>query len=261
MLYPIDRIWSEHLDNILTNGIELSPRGLPTKTLFNARLEFDPKRSVILNQSRDLNYRFMMAEAVWILDGDNTVAGIAPWNPNIAKFSDDGVSFFGAYGPKVVSQLDYVVEALQKDSYTRQAVMTIWREDPPITKDYPCTISLIFYRRMDELDCTVTMRSSDAWLGVPYDIFNFSMILASVAARAEMDMGQIVLNMVNAHLYEPSWDKAYDAVQWEIDPNNDNLIKDQPYCHPDHSSDLMASLVWCRSQVNKAECLEQWRKQ
>ena len=72
----------------------------------------------------------MAAEALWILSGDNKVETIAPYNKNIKQFSDDGIIFQGAYGPRIISQLDYVIESLRKDRESRQAVLTIWNPNP-----------------------------------------------------------------------------------------------------------------------------------
>src|SRR3546814_5271713 len=65
---------------------------------------------------------------------------IAPWNRHISQFSDDGVVFAGAYGPRINLQLDYVLNKLREDPDTRQAGLTIWRPNPQPSKDIPCKI-------------------------------------------------------------------------------------------------------------------------
>jgi thymidylate synthase len=158
----------------------------------------------------------MAAEAYWILSGDDSVAGIAPYNSRISEFSDDGERFFGAYGPKILGQLEYVVAKLKADHDTRQAGLTIWRENPPTTKDVPCTVAAFFSLRGMTLNAHVFMRSSDVWLGVPYDVFNFSMLAHLICGhlndeRAADDVyspGKLYLTAASSHLYETNWDDA-----------------------------------------------------
>jgi thymidylate synthase len=166
------------------------------------------RRPVLRAPGRKLSYTFMAAEAYWILSGDDRVATIAPYNSHIADFSDDGELFFGAYGTKIISQLPYVVEKLTSDQDTRQAGLTIWRESPPDTKDVPCTIAVFFSLRRQTLNAHVFMRSSDLWLGLPYDIFNFSMLSHLVCGMlpAHPTPGTLHLTAASSHLYEKHWE-------------------------------------------------------
>lgn len=206
--------WQYQLQYILDNGSQVSPRGKPTLEVDHPSLAIDMRRPAVHVKERGLNYSFMAAEALWMIRGDDTVSGIAPWNSNIEKFSDDGETFFGAYGPKIVDQADYVVDKLLEDPSTRQAVLTIWRENPPESKDIPCTVTMDFQIRDGKLDCHVYMRSSDIWLGLPYDIFNFSTVAAWIACRhnervgleGKADLGTLYWTAGSSHLYEdPGW--------------------------------------------------------
>jgi thymidylate synthase len=208
--------WLTALNDILHNGIHVAPRGKPTLEIPQRTMVVDMRKPVVTVPERQLNYRFMAAEAFWILTGDDRVETIAPYNSRIAEFSDDGVRYFGAYGPKVVDQLQYVVDKLKQDNDTRQAGLTIWRENPPATKDVPCTVAVFFNLRQKKLNAHVFMRSSDAWLGVPYDVFNFSMLAHLVCGFLNNDRGfddvfepgLLYLTAASSHLYEVNWDDA-----------------------------------------------------
>lgn len=200
-------VWLEAINDILTNGDEVAPRGQVTKEMLQRTLVVDMRRPVLTVPERKLSYQFMAAEAYWILSGDYRVSTIAPYNKNISQFSDDGATFFGAYGPRIVNQLPYVVDKLKTDPDTRQAGLTIWRENPPQSKDIPCTVSIFFNIREDKLNCHVFMRSSDLWLGVPYDVFNFSMLSHLVCGminkeEEKLEPGDLYLTAASSHLYE-----------------------------------------------------------
>ena len=211
--FPIE--WKTHLNNILLYGKDVSPRGIKTKEIPQHTLEINMRKPVLTIPERKLSYCFMAAEAYWILSGDNKVETLSPFNKNIAKYSDDGKVFFGAYGPRIKSQLKYVVDALEKDNNTRQAGLTIWRENPPVTKDVPCTVSIFFSIRNALLNCHVFMRSSDVWLGIPYDVFNFSMLAHNVCCLLEDDIrpGTLYLTAASSHLYSDNFDAAINIVE------------------------------------------------
>lgn len=207
--------WLEAIFDILTNGDPVAPRGKMTKEIQQRTMTVNMRKPVLKVPDRSLSYRFMAAEAYWILSGDDSVEGIAPYNSRIAEFSDDGARFFGAYGPKIMGQLDYVVTKLKADRDTRQAGLTIWRENPPDTKDVPCTVAIFFSLRGSELNAHVFMRSSDVWLGVPYDVFNFSMLSHLICCRLNSEYGanmyspgKLYLTAASSHLYEINWGDA-----------------------------------------------------
>lgn len=227
--------WAILMSDIIRGGNVVSPRGQRTKELLQKTIAVDMRYPVVTIKDRKLSYQFMAAEALWILSGDNRVDTIEPWNKNISQFSDDGRVFFGAYGPKILNQYHYVIDKLVKDRDTRQAGLTIWRENPPDTKDVPCTISIFFNIRKGKLNCHVFMRSSDAWLGIPYDVFNFSMLAHSVCSTYDkicgdrIEPGILYLTAASSHLYERNWDEAkfilssnYD---WSSNPTPDGMSK------------------------------------
>lgn len=217
--------WIKALEDVLSYGEPVSPRGSLTRELPQMTIDVDMRDPVLRSVERKLNYRFMAAEAYWILSGDDKVSGIAPWNPRIAEFSDDGESFFGAYGPKIEEQLPYVVNKLIADPDTRQAGLTIWRPLPPLTKDVPCTVAIFFGIRGGKLNCHVFMRSSDLWLGLPYDVFNFSMlshlVCSLVRENSELAVspGMLYLTSASSHLYETNWTDATNCVLTHTDLN------------------------------------------
>ena len=211
-LISFNQVWRQALNDVLTRGQRVYPRGLETRELQHYAVEIDMRAPVLTLPERQLSYIFMAAEAYWILSGDNRVETIAAYNKNIAKFSDDGLTFFGAYGPRIASQLDYVVAKLIADPDTRQAGLTIWRESPPATKDTPCTVAIWCQLRGGRLQLHVFMRSSDLWLGLPYDVFNFSMLGCLLSARLKVLPGQLYLTAASSHLYSSNFKAALDCV-------------------------------------------------
>jgi len=212
------------LDLLLREGSEVAPRGQRTvEVLHHVSLAVDLNHPVITNPARRLNYRFMAAEALWMIEGRNDLEPLTRFNKRMAEFSDDGLTLAGAYGPRLKPQLPYVVRCLVHDRDTRQAALTIWTPSPAPSKDIPCTVAMVFSIRKDRLYQQVFMRSSDAWLGIPYDIFSFAMVAAHVAClhnqvvpvAERVGLGHLTLTATSSHLYERDWPRALETVHAE----------------------------------------------
>lgn len=223
MIKTANAVWTDNLASVLYRGMVVSPRSGSdftgkTREIINFESSIDMRFPVVTIPRRRLGYRFLAAEARWIINGDNRVATIAPYSPVIHNFSDDGVTFFGAYGPRVKAQLQGVVDTLAADFATRQAVLTVWRQNPPKTKDIPCTVAIQWLIRNGRIHCIDTMRSSDLWLGWPYDVFNFTMLTAIIIlmlrAQYNVDfaLGDLSLRAGSQHLYERDWESSKKCV-------------------------------------------------
>lgn len=230
---------------------EVSPRGMPVREILAGHTCISMEHPVLCNPHRKLGYRFMAAEAHWILTGDNRVETIKPYSRGIEKFSNDGVRFDGAYGPKIVDQLRYVIDSLLEDNSTRQAVIDIWRPNPRGSKDIPCTLSLQFLIRGGHINTIATMRSSDIWLGWPYDVFNFTMITTYVQLelyrRAQMPiaLGDLHVRPGSLHMYEAN---RIDA-EMAVSQDHNMAAKWYPFTYK-HASELMWDLDHAKEWAN-----------
>ena len=165
---------------------------------------------------RKFNPFFALAEVVWILSGRGDVDWICYFNKNMRMFQDgDNPEFHGAYGTRIfkwphynlwpVDQLGHALLKLERDSFTRQAVISMW--DPvrdnlvEESKDYPCNNLVYFSLRDGILDMTVTIRSNDLVWGVPYNAVQFTHLLAYAAGRLKAKMGTLTYVIQNLHYY------------------------------------------------------------
>lgn len=258
--------WLHALSNLVVHGDPIAPRGTPTRELIQQTTIVDMNYPVLTVPERKLNYRFLAAEAFWILSGRNDVAGIAPWNSRIAAFSDDGEWFFGAYGPRIIDQLDYVIEKLKEDPGTRQAVLTTWRMNPPKTKDVPCTVAFTFMIRDNKLNLSTYMRSNDVWLGMPYDVFNFSMLACYVLGHLNVGvmedqatkLGRLYLTAASLHLYDSNLDAAKTVLLEAQSRDSDwDIHKGVPYTLQLSPTHLMKTLELLRDE-KKGSPLRWW---
>lgn len=218
--------WLLLLEDVMKNGLSVKVRGRNITEILHRTQVIDMKQPIVSITSRKLGYAFLCAEAAWILSGRNDVQSIAPYSKAISSFSDDGKFFRGAYGPQIIQQLPYIIESLNNDLYTRQAVISIWKPSPMPSKDIPCTVAVQFMVRGGLLHTFVDMRSSDCWLGVPYDWFNFSMLTKYLLLMLKeinpevfstCDLGFLHFKANSQHIYEDDIPKVIDVMESKYD--------------------------------------------
>ena len=170
--------------------------------------------------SRQMSASYACGELAWYLSGDSRTAAIEHYAPSYKQFtftnSDLERYAPGAYGP-TIRFVDDIVWELTKYPDSRRAVVSMWetsRDTPSdlTNPDKPCTLSLQFLIRDGALHLIVSMRSNDAWLGMPYDMFCFMAIQRLAADLLDVRSGTYVHNVGSLHLYEKDFEKAEQRV-------------------------------------------------
>jgi thymidylate synthase len=229
MISP-DLVWKHGLID-LKDGNEVKPRGMTVRELIGYQYTIDMNNPILSLPSRKMNYAFMFGEAAWICSGSNWLDDLTPYMKRYKDFSDDGVFLNGAYGVKVIEQVAYVADTLQRDPDSRQAIINIWRERPAASKDIPCTVNMQFFIR-DGIQMVVNMRSQDAVLGFSYDIFTFSAVanlLRTLLLQRgiKVELSTLTVNVGSFHIYERHFN---DVEAWlddaSYDPKYPQVITD-----------------------------------
>ena len=224
----ISQIYPIVLRQVLERGADVAPRGLPTVEVLGCQLLLERPRARVLHATgRVINPAFAIAEAAWILSGSDE-PWIYQYNESLQAYTDDGV-LRGAYGPRLrrwagqVDQLDHVRRLLLREPESRQAVVQLFdpSRDWSDCRDVPCTIGHRFFVRNGALHMHSSMRSQDAWLGLPYDIFANTVLQELLAGWLEVDVGTYVHSMDSLHLYRDDLSGAADVVMAGSDSAGD----------------------------------------
>lgn len=165
-----------------------------------------------------------LGEFLWYLSGTNALEFISYYISDYSKFSEDQQTLHGAYGPRVFGSgregpFFKVLEILQSKPTSRQAVIQIFQSDDLYGnhKDVPCTCTLQFLIRDEMLHLSVTMRSNDAYKGLPHDIFAFTLFQEIMARTLEIPVGLYKHYVGSLHLYTADFDnvKKYLDEDWQ----------------------------------------------
>lgn len=201
------------LESVLVAGQHVTSRGFNCCELTGVRLIFtDPLAPLLpINVGRRVNTRLAAVEALQIIAGQFDASLVLRASPAFSSvLVNPGAPDYGAYGPRLGYAIGSCVSLLEADPGSRQAVALIWRpEDLDQVGDKPCTVFLQFLlRNAPTSDGELTlelysyMRSQDAWLGVPYDIFMFSQLQHTVARELKVPAGRLIHHATSMHLYD-----------------------------------------------------------
>jgi thymidylate synthase len=209
-------VYGDVVHSVIVQGVPREPRGRKTRDLGFTVIELEtPYYAFPLGLRPGLTMRIAVAEAVQLIGGFTNTDLLTKAAVKFNDFLEPDGHFHGSYGSRVRYQVASVVRKLKEDSETRQAIVTLW--DPVLDnledkKDYPCTVMLHFeINRRDLLCMTVVMRSNDVWLGLPYDLFQFTQLQCTVARALGLEPGRYRHVTMSMHIYVEDVSKALDC--------------------------------------------------
>jgi thymidylate synthase len=161
-----------------------------------------------------------LGEMLWYFTEDNRLDFIEPYIGRYKKESEDGASVYGGYGPRIFNQrgnnqFRNAIALLRERSQSRRAVIQIFNaEDIAATHtEIPCTETLQLLVRDGALHMVVCMRSNDAYIGLPHDVFCFTMIQEIVARTLGVELGKYHHFVGSMHLYDEDRQAASSLVE------------------------------------------------
>lgn len=181
----------------------------------------NPRERVMFLEARDANPFFHLMESLWMVAGRNDVDWLSQFNSNIANYSDDGVTFHGAYGHRwrefftvqdnegnvgIIDQLATIAKLLKDNPDDRRIVLQMWSASADLGrdgKDFPCNLICNFrINPYGFLDMTVFNRSNDMiWGAYGANAVHFSFLQEVMAAWIGVPVGKYWQISTNFHAY------------------------------------------------------------
>jgi thymidylate synthase len=158
-----------------------------------------------------------LGELLWYLAGTKNLNFITYYLRRYDEDSEDGRTIYGGYGPRLfamdgkIDQISSVLSLLQTRPDSRRAVIQLFTAKDIADrhrKEVPCTCTLQFMIRKRRLHMLTNMRSNDAFLGLPHDIFAFTMLQEIMARSLDVELGWYKHFVGSLHLYEWDFTKA-----------------------------------------------------
>ena len=210
----IDDVMRNVIEDLLLHGDKVVATKGSFVELVGVLLELEnPRARLSRTETRGKPFS-CLGELCWYLAGSNNLDFISYYLPKYEEFAEGG-SLFGAYGPRLLAwegtnQVSNVTSLLRKKPTTRQAVIQIFDREDIIGdhKDVACTCTLQFMVRGEALQMFTTMRSNDVFLGLPHDMFSFTMLQEIIASDLSIEVGNYKHAVGSLHLYDTAIDAA-----------------------------------------------------
>lgn len=219
------------LQKILDEGAEKSDRtGTGTLSLFGHQMRFDLAEGFPLLTTKKLHIKSIVHELLWFLSGSTNVAylqenGVRIWN----EWADDDGELGPVYGHQwrswqcvdgsCVDQIEQVVDQIRNTPDSRRMIVSAWNVgDVPKMALPPCHALFQFYVAHGRLSCQLYQRSADVFLGVPFNIASYALLTMMIAQVADLEPGDFVHTLGDAHLYTNHLEQARLQLQRDVRP-------------------------------------------
>ena len=231
-------------DFVLENGEDRSDRtGTGTRSVFGYQMRFDLSQGFPLLTTKRVHFPSLAKELLWFISGDTNIKWLVEnnvriWNEwpyaifkdssdyngeTMKEFierikTDDGFAKkYGDLGPVYgkqwrdfngVDQLQKVIDTIKHNPNSRRIILSAW--NPSEVDDMalpPCHAFMQFYvSESGKLSLQLYQRSADIFLGVPFNIASYALLLHMIAKITDLDVGDFVHTIGDAHIYKDHFD-------------------------------------------------------
>ena len=214
------------IDNILQHGVEKDDRtGTGVLSTFGYQMRFNLAESFPLVTTKKLHMRSIIHELLWFLQGDTNIAylrenGVSIWD----EWADEQGELGPVYGKqwrswpaadgRTIDQLTEVVEQIKTNPDSRRLLVSAWNVGELDKMALaPCHALFQFYVVNNRLSCQLYQRSADVFLGVPFNIASYSLLVHMVAQQCSLDVGEFIWTGGDCHLYKNHLEQARTQLQ------------------------------------------------
>ena len=202
------------LNRILTEGTQKGERtGTGTLSIFGHQMRFDLRDGFPLLTTKKLHLKSIIYELLWFLRGDTNVHylqehGVRIWN----EWADENGELGPVYGHQwrswpdykggTIDQIKNVVDMIKHNPDSRRMLVTAW--NPAEVEDMalpPCHCLFQFYVADGRLSLQLYQRSADSFLGVPFNIASYALLLQMIAQVTGLEAGEFIHTTGDTHLY------------------------------------------------------------
>ncbi len=219
------------LKTVLEKGIKKSDRtGTGVISYFGYQMRFDLADGFPLLTTKKLHTKSIIHELLWFLKGDTNIKylnenGISIWN----EWADTNGELGPVYGKqwrkwespdgRIIDQISLLVEQIKNNPDSRRLIVSAWNvADVDKMKLPPCHLLFQFNVADGKLNCQLYQRSADIFLGVPFNIASYALLLMMVAQVCDLIPGEFVHTFGDAHIYLNHLEQVNELLSRDFKP-------------------------------------------
>ncbi len=214
--------------HVRDHGVEKTDRtGTGTRSVFGYQMRFDLADGFPLVTTKKLHLRSIIHELLWFLKGDTNIQylkdnGVSIWD----EWADEEGNLGPVYGAqwrswptadgRHIDQVKQLLDQIKNNPDSRRLIVSAWNvgeiENMALP---PCHAFFQFYVADGRLSCQLYQRSADIFLGVPFNIASYALLLMMIAQVTGLQAGDFVHTLGDAHLYSNHMEQADLQLQRE----------------------------------------------
>ncbi len=226
--YNTHRIMREYLEliqHVRDNGVYKEDRtGTGTKSVFGYQMRFNLEDGFPMLTTKKLHLKSIIYELLWFLKGDTNVKylqenGVRIWNEWADEDGDLGHIYgyqwrsWPDYNGGHIDQITEVINTIKNNPDSRRIIVSAWNvADLPNMNLPPCHAFFQFYVADGRLSLQLYQRSADTFLGVPFNIASYALLLMMVAQVTGLKVGDFVHTLGDAHIYSNHIDQINEQL-------------------------------------------------
>jgi thymidylate synthase len=237
----INTEYEDLLRDVLDNGAHKSDRtGTGTRSVFGRQLRFDLCEGFPLITTKRVHFKSIAYELLWFLRGDSNIAWL---HDNEVTIWDEWATKDGELGPVYgvqwrswptpdgghIDQISQVMDTLKSDPDSRRIIVSAWNV-AELSKMAlaPCHAFFQFYVADGKLSCQLYQRSSDMFLGVPFNIASYALLTHMVAQQCGLEVGEFIWTSGDTHIYTNHVEQVNEQLSRTPYPFPKLVIKRKP---------------------------------
>lgn len=199
------------LRNVRDHGVRKQDRtGTGTMSLFGHQMRFDLADGFPLVTTKKVYFKGLAVEMLWFLRGGTNTRYLVENNVHIWDAWADEEGNLGPvygkqwvkWGAQEINQIQRAVDSIRTNPDSRRHIVSAWNvADLPEMALPPCHMFFQFYVAGGRLSCQLYVRSNDLFLGAPFNIAEYAMLVHMMAQQTDLEPGELVYTIGDAHIY------------------------------------------------------------
>jgi thymidylate synthase len=226
----LDDVLNDVYDDLLSLPFDVKPSRGITSEIRGASFELTNPLARLSRSEVKSKAFSAIGELLWYLSGSNKLEFIEHYISQYKDEEEEGI-IHGGYGPRLFNmrekynQVNNVLSLLKENPNTRRAVIQLYdaADIAEKHKEIPCTCTMQFMIRNGKLQLYVSMRSNDAYKGLPHDVFAFTMFQEIMARTLKVELGSYYHSAGSLHLYSSNKKKVKEYLNEGFQPTNLNM--------------------------------------
>jgi thymidylate synthase len=225
------RQYHDLLKHILDKGAVKEDRtGTGTRSVFGYQMRYDLNEGFPCVTTKKLHLRSIIHELLWFLKGDTNIAYLKENKVSIwDEWADENGDLGPVYGSQwrswptrngeSIDQIKGILKQIKETPDSRRIIVSAWNVGELSGMALPpCHAFFQFYVADNKLSCQLYQRSADTFLGVPFNIASYALLTMMIAQVCELELGDFVHTLGDAHLYSNHLDQARLQLQRDFRP-------------------------------------------